>query len=230
MVFNGFGPRNELFERTAAAAAAAQDWVARHTVPAGLRTDGLGARIHAAAAEAGYDEEERARLVRAFLSAGIDTTVNAIGSALWCLARHPAAWNSLREDPTGARAVFEETVRFESPVQTFFRTTTEDTEVDGVPVPADSKVLLFLGAANRDPRRFDHPDEFDPGRSTGGHVGFGHGAHACAGRVLARMEGETLLTEMARRFGILELDGLPEREINNTTRGFARLPLRVTGS
>jgi len=228
MVFNGFGPRNRHFERTVADASAAQEWVAAHTALAGLEPHGLGAQIHAAGNAVGYTSEQCSRLVRAFLSAGIDTTVNAIGSALWCLAERPDDWDALRAEPALARSVFEETVRFESPVQTFFRTTTAPAVVGDLTIPAGTKVLLFLAAANRDPRQFPDPDRFDIRRSTGGHVGFGHGVHACAGRVLARMEGETLLAEMARRIPNLELDGTPGRELNNTTRGFHRLPLKLS--
>jgi 4-methoxybenzoate monooxygenase (O-demethylating) len=100
-----------------------------------------------------------------------------------------------------ARA-FEEVLRFESPVQTFFRTTTRAVDVDGVEVPAGKKVLLFLAAANRDPRHWDEPDRFDIARKASGHMGFGSGIHACVGRMLARL-------------------------LNNTLRGLTRLPVRV---
>ncbi len=69
--------------------------------------------------------------MRSLLTAGLDTTVNSIGAALYCLARYPAAWASLRADPGLARAAFEEAVRYESPVQTFFRTTTRPVEIGG---------------------------------------------------------------------------------------------------
>ena len=127
-------------------------------------------------------------------------------------------WQALRRDPGLARAAFEEVLRFESPVQTFFRTTTRAVEVDGVVIPEGSKVLLFLGAANRDPRHWEHADRFDITRRAGGHVGFGAGIHACVGRMLARLEGEIVLTALAERVAALTIDGPVERFLNNTLR------------
>jgi len=89
--------------------------------------------------------------VRSLLSAGIDTTVNGIGAAVYCLARFPDQLARLRQDPTLARNAFEEAIRFESPVQTFFRTTTREVEISGHHIGEGEKVLMFLGAANRDP-------------------------------------------------------------------------------
>ena len=150
MVFNTFGPRNGHFERALERGAAAAR-LDHGTVPARVppAPDGLGAQIHAAAAEAGYNEEDQAKLLRSFLSAGVDTTVHGIGNALQCLAENPEQFAALRDDPSLARAAFEETVRYSSPVQTFFRTTNKDTEVSGVALPEGSKVLMFLAAANR---------------------------------------------------------------------------------
>src|SRR5439155_12593327 len=88
-------------------------------------------------------------LGRAPLTAGLDTTVNGLAAAIYALASHPEQWSLLRENPSLAKFAFEETVRWESPVQTFFRTTTREVAVAGTSIPADEKVLLFLGAANR---------------------------------------------------------------------------------
>ena len=96
-------------------------------------------------------------LVRSLLSAGIDTTVNGIGAAIYCLARFPDQLARLRADPSLARNAFEEAVRFESPVQTFFRTTTREVEIGGHRIGEGEKVLMFLGSANRDPRRWKTP-------------------------------------------------------------------------
>jgi cytochrome P450 len=112
-------------------------------------------------------------------------------------------------------------------VQTFFRTTTREVTVSGVRIGAGEKVLLFLAAANRDPRRWDEPDRFDLRRRAQGHVAFGYGIHACVGAALARLEGEVLLAALARRVGRLELAGEPRRRLNNTLSGFASLPLRL---
>lgn len=227
MVFNSFGPRNHLFEEATAGSAAVRDWITAHCQADALSADGVGALIHQAAAEEGYEPAERALLVRSFLSAGVDTTVHGLGNAVLCLATHPDQWQALRADPSLARAAFEEVIRYESPVQTFFRTTTRDVEIAGVTLPAGEKVLTFLGAANRDPRQWDRPDEFDIARRAAGHVGFGAGTHACVGQMLARLEGEAVLGALASRVETIELAGPPVRMLNNTLRGLRSLPVRV---
>ena len=169
-----------------------------------------------------------ALLVRSLLSAGVDTTVHALGNAILCFATHPDEWAVLHADPGRSRAAFEEVLRFASPVQTFFRTTARAVEVGGVSMPAGEKVLLFLAAANRDPRHWDRPERFDVSRRAGGHVAFGSGIHACVGRMLARVQAEVLIGALARRVSSIELAGDPERKLNNTLRGLASLPVRVS--
>ncbi len=92
------------------------------------------------------------------------------------------------------------------------------------------KVLVFLGAANRDPRRWERPDEYDIGRRAAGHVGFGSGIHACVGMALARLEGECVLAALARRAARIEITGEPRRRYNNTLRGLASLPVRLVAA
>jgi cytochrome P450 len=115
-------------------------------------------------------------------------------------------------------------------VQTFFRTTTRAVEVAGTVIPAREKVLLFLAAANRDPREWDNPDQFDITRKAAGHVGLGSGIHACVGAALGRLEGELLLTALAREAATLELAGPVRPYVNNTIKGLASLPVRVTAA
>lgn len=227
MVFNGFGPRNRLFEQAMANADAVRAWITHSCQRENLAPDGLGAKIHEVAAEEGYSSDEGALLVRSFLSAGVDTTVHGLGNALLCFAEHPHQLEVLRQNPSLARKAFEEVVRFESPVQTFFRTTAKDVEVEGLTIPQGEKVLLFLGAANRDPRRWEDADTFDISRRASGHVGFGSGIHACVGQMMARLEGEIVLTELAQRVAFLQVDGLVERQLSNTLRGLDSLPLAV---
>jgi 4-methoxybenzoate monooxygenase (O-demethylating) len=149
---------------------------------------------------------------------------------VWAMARHEQ-WAALHADPERSRAAFEEVLRFESPVQTFFRTTTtRDAAVDGVEVPAGEKVLLFLAAANRDPRQWEDPERFDISRKASGHMGFGSGIHACVGRMVARLEGEVLLGALARRVAAIELAGEPERMLNNALRGLTSLPVRIVAA
>lgn len=228
MVFNSFGPANELFQASATRAREVFPWVEAEALRQHLKPDGFGMILYQCADAGEITEEEAHKLVRAMLTAGVDTTVNGIGAALYALARYPKQWEKMRADPARlAKAAFEEAVRFESPVQTFFRTTTCATEFGGVQLQAGRKVLLFLGAANRDPRQWKDPDQYCIERKVLGHVGFGAGIHVCVGQLLARLEGEVVLQALARQVSRIELAGEPERRYNNTLRGLKRLPLRL---
>jgi cytochrome P450 len=196
-----------------------------------LEPGGLGAPLHEIAQEAGYSGAEAALLLRSLLSAGVDTTVYTLGNAVACLAEHPEQFAALRGDLSLARGAFEEVLRYTSPVQTFFRTTNRAVRVDGldgsVEIPEGEKVVLFLGAANRDPRRWERPDEFDITRRTVGHVDFGAGPHACVGMMMARLEGEVVLTALAKQVAELWLVGPTKPRLNNTLHGLDELPVRV---
>jgi 4-methoxybenzoate monooxygenase (O-demethylating) len=228
VVFNAFGPPNELrqtaIERSAPHQAYVMEQCQRHNLAAG----GFGACVHAFSDSGEITAQEAPLLVRSLLSAGLDTTVNGIGAAIYCLARFPDELQRLRHDPSLARNAFEEAVRFESPVQTFFRTTTRGVAISGLRVDEGEKVLMFLGAANRDPRRWDDPDRYDITRRTSGHVGFGSGIHMCVGQLAARLEGEVVLSALARKVKGLEITGPVKRRYNNTLRGLESLPLTIT--
>ena len=226
LAFNAFGPDNALRRAALAEAAPHVAWVTEQCAWENLDPSGFGAQIHAAAG-AEITAEEAPLLVRSLLTAGLDTTVHGIGAALYCLARFPDQYARLHAEPGLARAAFEEAVRFESPVQTFFRTTTRPVELGGIRLDEGEKVLMFLGAANRDPRRWERPDEYDISRRASGHVGFGNGVHMCAGQLLARLEGEVLLAALARRVARIAITGPVQRKYNNTLRGLARLPIAI---
>jgi 4-methoxybenzoate monooxygenase (O-demethylating) len=227
MVFNSFGPRNDLFDKAVANAGPVREWIMSKCSRAALAPDGLGIRIFHAVDAGELSEDEAGMLVRSFLSAGIDTTVYGLGNALYCFASNPEQWTVLRENPNLIRGSFEEVLRFESPVQTFFRTTTRNVEVGGVRIGDGEKVLLFLAAANRDPRRWERPDTFDVKRRAAGHMTFGTGIHGCVGQAVARLESEAIFGALAKRVVSFELTGKPERRLNNTLRGFDTLPLRI---
>jgi cytochrome P450 len=227
MVFNGHGPRNHLFDASMAGAEGVIDWITRQCSRSALRPDGLAALIYAGADAGEVTEDEAALLVRSFLSAGLDTTVSAIGLGVLDFACHPDQWQALRADPSLARNAFEEVVRRESPVVGFFRTTSEPAELAGAQLPARAKVLVFFAGANRDPRRWDQPDRFDIRRKTAGHMGYGVGVHNCVGQVIARMEGEAVLRALAGRVASWHLTGEPRPRLNNTLRSLATLPVAV---
>jgi len=226
-VFNAFGPDNELRRNAIERAAPHIAWVTEQCQRINLSSDGLGAKIYAAADAGEITHQEAPMLVRSLLSAGLDTTVNGFGAAIYCLARFPDQWARLRAKPELARAAFEEAIRFESPVQTFFRTTTRPVEIGGVQLGEGEKVITLLASANRDPRKWENPDVYDIERRTSGHVGFGAGIHMCVGQLLARLEGEVMMGALARRVKSIEIVGEPKRAFNNTLRGLESLPVRI---
>ncbi|MDT7634005.1 MAG: hypothetical protein QOI50_5935, partial [Pseudonocardiales bacterium] len=226
--FNAFGPANDLVAKGAPRVAEHSGWVNSVCARDVLSADGFGARIWAAADRGDITPEQAPLVVRSLLTAGVDTTVHGLSATLYALAGNPAQWARLRAEPRLARVAFDEAIRWESPVQTFFRTTTTDVTVDGVLIPEGKKILMFLAAANRDPRRWADPDSFDLGRDPSGHVGFGMGLHQCAGQHVARLESEALLTALARRVSGIELAGPTRRHHNNTLRAWDSIPLRLT--
>jgi cytochrome P450 len=224
-LFNSFGPRNEFFQASREKANFA--WIEEQGRRENLRPGGIGMLIHEAADSGEITEEAATMLVRALLQAGLDTTINSLAAAIHALAVCPDEWAKLRANPGLAKNAFDEAIRYESPVQTFFRTVTVSSALGGVPLEEGSKVLLLLGAANRDPRKWDEPDRFLITRRHIGHVGFGAGIHACVGQLMAKMEGEILLSCLARRARSITPAGEPRRHYNNTIRGWSNLPMAI---
>lgn len=226
-LFNAFGPSNALVKKGEPTLAEHAGWVNAQCEREALTPGGFGAAVWDAADRGEILHEQAARIVRSLLSAGVDTTVHGLAALLYAVATHPEQWQRLRDEPGLLRSAFDEAVRWQSPVQTFFRTATTDVQVgDGV-VPQGEKVLLFLGAANRDPRRWDDPDRFDVTRDPSGHVGFGMGLHQCVGQHVARLEAEALMTALLERVERIELLDGARRHHNNTLRAWASLPLRL---
>ncbi len=225
--FNGFGPRNRILAESMAAATDAIAWVGESCKRENLKPGGWGMGVYAAADQGLCTEAEAERLVRSFLTAGVDTTVNGIANLVLAFAQNPGEWAKLRADPTLAKRAFEELLRWGGIVQTFFRTTSRDVEVSGATIPEGSKVLLFLAAANRDPRKWPDPDRFDISRNAGGHVGFGFGIHQCLGQMVARLEAEAVLDAMVQQVAEIRPAGEPQRRLNNTLYALAELPVEL---
>ena len=227
MVFNGFGPRNAHFNAAMAAAAKVVPYITGQCARDKLSPDGLGAIIWTAVDTGEITAEEAPLLVRSLLSAGLDTTVVGIGNALYAFAMNPAQWAALRQNRGLTRPAFDEVLRWESPIQTFFRTTTRPVDLGGIEVPADAKILLFLGSANRDPRKWEDPERFDVTRRAAGHVAFGAGIHLCVGQMLARLETEMIFAALAARVERIDIVGEPRRKLSNSLRQFASLPIEL---
>jgi len=225
--FNAFGPRNALLERSLAGAVEATAWVNESCRREHLLPGGWGMQVYEAADRGDCSPAEAERLVRSFLTAGVDTTVNGIANVVHALARHPDQYARLRADPGLLKKAFEESLRWNGVVQTFFRTTSRPVEIAGGSIPEGSKVLLFLAAANRDPRHWDNPEAFDIARLASGHVGFGFGIHQCLGQMVARMEAEAVLDALIPRVAEIRLAGPVVRPINNTLHPIGTLPVEL---
>lgn len=224
--FNAFGPRNRLVTDELDTIGPVMEWVGQQCPREALNSDSFGGDIWRAADQRDITEEQAPLIVRSLLTAGVDTTVYGISAVLYHLASNPEQYARLREQPQLVRRVFEEALRLESPVQTFFRTTTRAVQIGATTLPENQKVLMFLGAANRDPRHWENADDFDLSRDPSGHVAFGSGAHQCVGQHVARLEASCVLDALIERVERIEFAAPPARKINNTLLGWHSLPLR----
>lgn len=228
MAMNTSGPRNKVYLDSIASAVDAVAWVEGACKRNAISPGGVGELVYASVDAGEIPPEMGEVLVRLFPTAAVDTTSSTITNAIHNLATHEQQWRALAENPSLARNAFQETVRFTQAIHPLYRTTTRATELAGVRLEAGTKVMLLLGAANRDPRAFDDPDRFDIRRDASAQLGFGSGVHSCAGQTLARLEGEAVLGALARRVRELRLDGEPTRRVHNTLHTFAKLPVAVT--
>ncbi len=161
------------------------------------------------------------------LVAGFETTTNLLGNGLVALLEHPRAAAALAEHPEFAPGYVDELLRYDSPVQLTSRMSTAPARYGDVDLPPESWVIVMLGAANRDPRRYPEPARFDPWRPQVHPLSFGAGPHYCLGAALARLEAQVAFPLLLRRLPGLAVAGRPERRVRLTLRGHATLPVRV---
>ena len=163
------------------------------------------------------------------LNAGHEASVNGFGNGIVALLAHPDQLERLQADRSLVDSAVEELLRFDSPLQLFERTAQPDAGdvvVGGAPVAAGTRIAALLGAANRDPARFEDPDRLDIGRRPNHHISFGAGLHHCLGAPLARMELQIALPTLLDRFPRLEQTGKPVRRPTFVLRGYATVPVR----
>jgi cytochrome P450 len=165
------------------------------------------------------------------LAAGSGTTWKQMGITLNALLRHPEALAAVRENRSFLRNIIEEAVRWQPTDPVFARFAAEDCELAGKRVPAGAVVHICLAAANRDPARWDRPDEFDPFRPQRTHLGFGTGPHTCLGAHVARLEMNQGIGALLDRLPGLRVDpDAPEpRVIGLYERGPEAVPVRFDG-
>lgn len=162
-----------------------------------------------------------------YIAPSLDTTISAISNALYLLGTHPEQWRLLKDDPDLISAAVNEIVRYESPLRAFARRVRSDGEIAGTTLPSGSRVLVLYASANRDEDAWDDPATFDIRRDAGRHVGFGNGAHACAGQGLARLETVAILRALVERVDRIEVTGRPVWAVNNIIRRHSHLPIRL---
>lgn len=164
------------------------------------------------------------------LVAGHETTIDLIGNGIVTLVRRPDEIERLRADPSRVVGIVEELLRFEPPIQYISnRRAVADVEVRSHTIPAGSRVVLLLAAANRDADRFADPARFDPARAANEHLGFGSGIHSCFGAPLARLETQLALGTFFARVRRPRLAGEPGYAASPLLRGPNRLRVAFDG-
>jgi cytochrome P450 len=191
--------------------------------------DDLVSRLVAVADDGALSDRELHATVMLLLGAGFETTVNLLGNAVVLLDAHRDQWDALLADPSGWPDAVEEVLRHDSPVQITGRMVREDTTVAGTQLRAGTRVVVLLGAANRDPAVFADPGRFDVTRPDAReHLAFSAGIHYCVGAGLARLEGAVALQALTERFPRLRVAGGPVRRDLQTLRGFEHLPVTLS--
>ena len=176
--------------------------------------------------ETGLDDGEIAGFASLLGGAGAETVTKLVGNAAVLFSRHPDQWHIVRDDPGTVPSAVEEVLRYLPPSQYQGRFSVEDRTFEGGTIPAGFPVLLLTGAATRDPRAFDRPDDFDVRRPANVAIGLGHGVHACLGAALARMESRIAIEEIARRWQRLEVDEAGLRRVHmSNVAGYANVPV-----
>jgi len=159
--------------------------------------------------------------------AGNETTRNALSGGIQALCENPDQFERLRRDPSLLPQAIEEMLRWVSPVMQFRRTATQDTTIGDRKIRKGDKVVVYYGAANRDPEVFENPEIFDITRKPNPHLAFGIGTHFCMGNHIARLEMRVTLEEFLRRYPSPSLAGPPQRQESNFISGIKRLPLNL---
>ncbi|HET6663242.1 MAG TPA: cytochrome P450 [Acidimicrobiales bacterium] len=176
--------------------------------------------------ETGLTDAEIAGFAALLGGAGAETVTKLVANAVVTFDHHPDQWREISDDPELVPRAVEEILRLLPPSQYQGRFSTAERTFEGGTIPAGHPVLLITGAATRDPRAFDRPDDFDIHRPPSVAIGFGHGVHSCLGAALARMESRIALEELTRRWRRLEVDHSRLRRVTmSNVAGYASVPV-----
>jgi len=226
--FNSVGPQNERFWKSKERADKVMDRFLSVFERKNLIPGGFGEKLYQVEDEGQVGEGVANSVLRSILRGGMDTTMSAIGSCLKLFADNPDQWEIFKSDPTKwAVPAFEETIRLETPIQSYYRTTTKRMEFSGVTLDSDVKVQMIVASGNRDPRAWSNPEKFDITRKNYEQIAFGAGIHTCIGQMIARLETEAVLKVLGRKVKKLEAVGPAPHRTINTLRTLDRLPMRA---
>lgn len=156
-------------------------------------------------------DDESVKLVRQIFVAGNETTTSLISNLVWRLLSEKNLWKDFVEEKIDIDKAILESLRFDPPILGLFKATSKDIDIKGHKIPANTKVMMHYGAANRDPNVFSDPDVFDVNRDGKKVISFSIGAHVCLGRELAKMEARIALHYLKKRFPNLRLINNGER-------------------
>ncbi|HZG88996.1 MAG TPA: cytochrome P450 [Pseudonocardia sp.] len=192
------------------------------------RDDLVSALLDAAEGNDRLTPEEIVGILILLIGAGIETTMLLLGNTWFAGAQAPDQRAKVFADGRIDDWI-SETLRFDPPSQAIARSTTEDVELHGTTIPAQSRILLLVGSANRDPAVFTHPDRFDLDRDVARSLSFGVGRHHCLGSHLGRLEARIALQEIVAAVADYEVDVAGAKRIRSSNnRGFVSLPTTVT--
>ena len=225
MVFNALGPDNEFRKGAMAKGISVLEKINKQCLEENIDSKGLAKEIYQSTSEASEEEQLAGMLVRSLLSAGIDTTVSAIGNLLWCFSENPEQFEAIRNDKSLVNNAVEESLRLTSPVKAFCRTSAVETEVSGIAIEEGTKILCVLGSANTDPEVWDNPYKYDVTRRTIGHLALGIGVHNCVGQTLARAEITSLASSLSELVKTIRPAGIAAWKPNNAMRSLESLPI-----
>jgi cytochrome P450 len=198
----------------------ADDMISRLTQVTVDRGDGV---------ETGLDDFEIAGFATLLGGAGAETVTKLVGNAVVLFSQHSDEWQKILDDYERIPRAAEEILRYVPPSQYQGRFSLEEREYEGGTIPAGFPVLLITGAATRDPRAFERPDDFDIERPPSVAIGFGHGVHNCLGAALARLESRVAIEELATRWRRLEVDEAGFRRVHmSNVAGYSNVPVHAT--
>lgn len=225
--FDCFGPMTPRLEQAFASVQDSVAYIRENNHPGKVKPGSWTDQLHQTAKAAGLPPEAAVMMGLDYMGPSLDTTIFAISSGVALFAQNPGEWDKLRDDPSLLPSAINEIIRVESPIQGFSRVTTMEHAFDGVTIPAQRRVIVLYGAANRDPRKWDMPERFLIDRPQHhDQLGFGRGSHTCAGSNLAKLEMTAIFSALITRVARFEA-GEGTRAVNSVLRGYTHLPVTI---